>query len=60
MTDLKLSASEEADVERVTNQIETEVVGKVQSALSRLEWTDELDSEDWAQLQTRVLERMAR
>lgn len=59
MTDLKLSATEVADVERVADALGAELVAKVQTELEGLEWTDDLDAEDWVGVQSQVLQRLA-
>ena len=59
MTDLKLNAAETADVERVANEIAADVVAKTQGQLAKLEWTDDLDAEDWAAVQSAVIQRVA-
>jgi hypothetical protein len=59
MTDLKLSATKVADVERVADALGAELVAKVQTELEALAWTDDLDAEDWVEVQSQVLQRLA-
>lgn len=59
MTDLKLSATEVADVERVADAIGAELVAKVQTELEGLEWTETLDAAGWVEVQNQVLQRLA-
>jgi len=59
MTYLELNATEVADVERVADALGAELVAKVQTELEGLEWTDNLDAEDWVEVQSQVLQRLA-
>lgn len=59
MTDLKLNATEVADVERVADVLGAELVAKIQTELEGLEWTETLDAEDWVEVQSQVLQRLA-
>ena len=59
MTDLKLSATEVADVERVADVLGAELVAKVQTELAGLEWTETLDAEGWVEVQNKALQRLA-
>ena len=56
-TDDKIT--EVADVERVADALGAELVAKVQTELEGLEWTDDLDAEDWVGVQSQVLQRLA-
>ena len=59
MTYLELNATEVADVERVADALGAELVAKVQTELEGLAWTDDLDAEDWVEVQSQVLQRLA-
>lgn len=58
MTNVVLSREEEAAIEAMADSLTRDVYAAVQAELEQLDWTEDLDSTDWAQLQADVVGRI--
>lgn len=55
MTNVVLSKSEEMAIDNIVNGLTGRVHAMVQAELEQLDWTEDLDSEDWSQLQSDIV-----